>query len=91
VSEVLLYTDDATQALEEIAHAGGHVLHVLTPSVLVAELPMPVTLTTCTTVRPESLDPDSARVADAWTAARSKQAATAEGIPWDSPGYEPPD
>jgi hypothetical protein len=89
LSEVLLYTDDATQARQEITRAGGRVLHVLTPSVLVADLPMPATLETCTTVRPEGLDPVSVRVADAW-AARSEKAAT-ESIPWDSPGYEPPD
>ena len=86
---MLLYTDDATQAHQEITRSGGRVLHVLTPSVLVADLPMPTALETCTTVRPEGLDTVCVWVADAWLALWVW--AATESIPWDSPGYEPPD
>lgn len=87
--EVLLYTDNETRTREEIARAGGRVTHVLTPSVLVADLPDGAELETGTTERPAGLDAMSAKVANAWKASRSKPESK-ESIPWDTPGYEPP-
>ena len=88
MTEVVLYTDDVPAARVEITAAGGRVRHVLTPSVLVAELPAGAALHASTTERPSSLDPMSRRAVDAWTAARSRSAT--EGLPWDTPGFVPP-
>jgi hypothetical protein len=85
----LLYTHDVSAARAEIARAGGRLLHVLTPSVVVAELPEAISLSACTTVRPADLDPASARLADAWEAPVEKRSAS-EGLPWDAPDKEPP-
>jgi hypothetical protein len=90
MKDVLLYTNDETRTRDEIARAGGHVTHVLTPSVLVAELPDGTTLVSATTERPENLDAASTQVADAWHVARAKRESAPENIPWDAPGYEPP-
>ena len=85
----LLFTHDVSAARAEIDRAGGRLLHVLTPSVVVAELPEATPLSACTTVRPADLDPASARLADAWEASMGKRSPT-EGLPWDAPGKEPP-
>lgn len=90
MTEVLCYTNDEQGAREEIARAGGRVVHTLTPSLLVAELPPGTTLMTCATEPPATLDDISTRVAEAWRAARAKPAST-ESIPWDAEGFEPPD
>src|SRR3712207_1990595 len=87
MSDIVYYTDDTAAAREEIVRAGGRVLHVLSSAVLIADMPSSATLRTCTTTRPEDLDPESARVADAWIAAQTKPKATG-GIPWDTPGYQ---
>jgi hypothetical protein len=89
VTEVLLYTDDAGAASAEIDGAGGRVLHVLTPSVLVADVPAAALLSTCRAEPPTDLDPASADAAAAWSASRAKPRAP-EWIPWDSPGFEAP-
>lgn len=89
MTELLLYTADAEAARVEIAAAGGHVRHVLTSSLLVAELPAPVELVTCTAEPPPDLDPASTGAAAAWRAARSKPPAP-KAIPWDAPGFEAP-
>jgi hypothetical protein len=90
MNEVLCYTGDENGTRAEIESAGGRVVHVLTPSVLVAELPAGATLTTCSTEPPAALDDMSARVAEAWRAARSKAPST-ENIGWDTEGFEAPD
>jgi hypothetical protein len=64
--EVVPCTDGAVQARQEITRAGGRVLHMLAPSILVAELPTPAALKRWTTVRPEEPDPVSVRVVNAW-------------------------
>jgi hypothetical protein len=89
MSATLLFTEDLSAARLEIDRAGGRVLHVLTPSVVVAELPQGAALSTCTTARPADLDPASARLADAWDAS-ARAISPGEGLPWDSPGKEPP-
>ena len=85
----LRFTRDLSAATAEIARAGGRVLQVLTPSVLVAELPDDVELAASTGVRPTDLDEMSARLSDAWETSKSKKAPT-EILPWDTPGKEPP-
>lgn len=90
MNEVLCYTDDENGAREEIARAGGRVVHALTASVLVAELPPGASLTRCSTAMPPTLDEISARVVNAWRAARTK-ARPETIIAWDTEGYEPPD
>jgi hypothetical protein len=89
MKEVLLYADDEPRAREEISRAGGRVTHVLTSSVLVAEVPHDADLQEATTQRPEGLDAMSVSVADAWEAAQSKSASL-ENIAWDTEGFEPP-
>jgi hypothetical protein len=88
--ELLLYTGDLALTRDEIARAGGRVLLVLTPSVIVASVPEDTALRTCSTARPGGLDPTSIRASDAWLARRLK-GEPEPGIPWDTPGYEPPE
>ncbi len=89
MSATVLFTHDLSAARLQIDRAGGRVLHVLTPSVVVAELPEGAALGACTKVRPPDLDAASARLADAWDAS-VKTPSAAEGLPWDSAGKEPP-
>lgn len=86
---ILLFTQDVTAASAEIARVGGRILHVLTPSVVVAEVPEGAVLAASTTVRPGDLDQMSARLADAWRASLAKTGPT-EVLPWDAPGKEGP-
>ena len=88
--EILCFVENMAVARDEIASVGGRTLHILTPSVLVAEIPEGVALNACTTRRPKDLDPTSARVVDAWLKSKTVPAPT-EHIPWDHPGFEPPD
>jgi hypothetical protein len=85
----LLFTRDLSAATAEIARAGGRVLQVLTSSVVVAEMPDDIALAASTGVRPGDLDETSARLSDAWEAAKSKKAPT-EILPWDTPGKKSP-
>lgn len=87
---ILLYTKDLSLTRTEIVGAGGRIVHVLTPSVIVASLPENARLHTCTTARPSELDPMSVRAADAWLS-QGQKSSDETSIPWDTPGYEPPD
>ena len=89
MSAILLFTNDVSAARAEIARVGGRTLQVLTPSVVVAEVPEDVVLASSTLVRPSDIDDASARLADAWQASKVTVVAT-EGLPWDAPGKEPP-
>ena len=84
-----LFTRDLSAATAEIARAGGRVLQVLTPSVVIAEVPDDVALAASTGVRPTDLDETSARLSEAWEAAKSKKAPN-EILPWDTPGKQSP-
>ena len=88
--EILCFVENMAAARAEISSVGGRILHVLTPSVLVAAIPDGVALDTCTTRRPSDLDPASARIVDAWLTSKTKPTPT-ESIPWDHPGFEAPD
>jgi hypothetical protein len=90
VKELLLYTEDYDRAREEIERLGGQVRQVFTPYVLTAVVPEDAALTASSAEPPPKLDPISRMMADAWRARASKVAASGEGIPWDTPGYEPP-
>ena len=85
----LLFTHDLTLARAEIARVGGRTLHVLTPTVVVAEVPGGAVLASSTTVQPGDLDPMSVRLIDAWRASTTKTD-SAEVLPWDAPGKEGP-
>jgi hypothetical protein len=89
VTEVLLYTEDVEAATAEIENAGGRVLHVLTRSVIVAEVPSAAALSTCTRQSPSDLDPASADAAAAWNAAQAKPK-DSNWLPWDTPGFDAP-
>lgn len=89
MTEVVLYSDDAAAAQAEVAAAGGRVLQVLSPRVVIADLEAGVDLHTCTTVPPPELDNASRKLVQAWAAARAKR--QTEPIPWDAPGFAPPD
>jgi hypothetical protein len=95
--EVLLYTQDLQEATQEIVSLGGKVTQQLTNVVIVANLPNSVTpqsLTKSSTVAPSGLDQVSRIAADAWMSLENKRESRApspaEGLPWDSPGYESP-
>jgi hypothetical protein len=83
------FTYDMALARAEIASVGGRILHVLTPSVLVAEVPDGIALKTCTTTRASELDPASVRAVDAWLTSKAKSPA-AETMAWDDPDREAP-
>jgi hypothetical protein len=85
----LLFTRAIAAATAEVARVGGRVLQVLTPSVLVAELPDDVELAASTDVRPADLDGTSARLSDAWEIAKSKKVPN-EVLPWETPRKESP-
>jgi len=89
MTAILLFTHDVSAAGAEIARLGGRVLHVLTPSVVVADLPEDVVLAESTPARPSDLDDASARLADAWQAPTAK-VVPSDGLPWDTPGKEAP-
>ena len=89
MSAILLFTHDLSAASAEIVRAGGRLLHVLTPSVLVADMPDDFALDASTTMRPGDLDETSVRLADAWQGSQAHVVAT-EALPWDAPDKEPP-
>lgn len=89
MSETVFFTDDMALARAEITAAGGRTMHVLTPSVLVADVPDGIALKTCTTTRPTKLDAASARAVAAWQMAKVK-APAAETRRWDDPDFEAP-
>ena len=90
MKELLLYTEDFDRAREEIERLGGQVRQVFTPSVIAAQVPEDAALTASSIDPPPDLDDISRMMADAWRSRASKVAASSEGIPWDTPGYEPP-
>jgi hypothetical protein len=89
MGETIYFTDDMARARAEIASVGGRTVHVLTSSVLVAEVPDGIALKTCTTARPSELDPASARAVQAWQTSKAKSPA-ADTKPWDDPDREAP-
>lgn len=100
-TDTLLFTKDAEKARAEIEAAGGHVTHVFTPSVLVTALPDEVAATSFSAAETapfEGLDEISQMAAEGWLGLDAEAglesavagAETAEGIQWDTPGFQSP-
>ena len=101
--DYLVYASHLDRAKEEVTAAGGHLTHVLTPHLLVITLPDGIDVDSLQTVSeglPQSMEPLEHVLAEGWTSrfgaessvlARLEEAAAAPAIPWDSPGFEPPD
>lgn len=90
MKELLLYTKDAECARNEIESLGGQVRQVFTPAVLVAVVPEDATLSAATIDPPPDLDDVSRMMVEAWQSRATKPRAATEGLPWDTPGFEPP-
>lgn len=90
MKEQLLYTNDPERARAEVERCGGHVRQVFTPHVFVADVPDDAQLTASTPDAPPDLDERSRLMVDAWRSRASKRGDPMEGIPWDTPGFEPP-
>ncbi len=94
--KALLFTADEPAAKAEIERAGGRIVHQFSPTVLVAELPDGVDPAgfTAAAVEPAGpVDYATQLAIDAWIANSALGAAApspTEGLPWDTPGYEPP-
>ena len=89
MNESLLFTDDLALARSEIASAGGRTVHVLSLSVLVADIPKGIVLKSCTTTRPSDLDESSTRAVAAWQMSRAKSPVE-DTRTWDDPDREAP-
>lgn len=90
MNELLLYTNDAAAAREEVERAGGEIRQVFTPRLFTAAVPEGTALARSSVQPPPDLDEISRMMAEAWASRKMKPAAAAEAIPWDTPGYEPP-
>jgi hypothetical protein len=94
--KVLRFTQDELAAAAEVAALSGRVVHQFSPVAFVAELPDDVDLNTLTasTAQPtEPLDAGTQLAVTAWSStgqARAVTLRTGEGLPWDTPGFEPP-
>lgn len=89
MKELLLYTSDVASAVREVNQLGGQVKQVFTPALLVAVVPEDASLTASTPNPPSEIDDTSRMMAEAWHS-RAKRGPVEEGIPWDTPGFEPP-
>jgi hypothetical protein len=99
--EILRYTNEERAAKAEIEGFGGKILHQLSPTAFIAEVPDALELSKLKASSAEPLaEPDaSTRLAvEAWkartapkpeSAEAGRQAAT-EGLAWDTPGYQSP-
>jgi hypothetical protein len=90
VKELLLFTSEPEAARAEVERCGGQVRQVFTPRVFVAEVPDGAQLAASTEDLPRDLDDNSRTMAEAWRSRASKRVSSMEGIPWDTPGFEPP-
>jgi hypothetical protein len=98
--KVLRFTQDEMAARVEVAQQGGRVIHQFSPTAFVAELPDAVDLMSLakSTAQPtQPLDVVTQLAVTAWTTVQADKRARAvaapsptEGLPWDTPGFEPP-
>lgn len=90
MKELLLYTNEPERARAEVERCGGQVRQVFTPRVFVASVPEDAELTASSADAPPDLDDTSRMMAEAWQSRAAKPADPLRGLPWDTPGYEPP-
>jgi hypothetical protein len=95
--EVLLYTKELPVAIQEITSLGGRVTQQLTDVVIIVNLPNsvnPKSLKHSVTDKPPDLDGVSEIAANAWASLQNKRESRApipaEGLPWDTPGFQSP-
>jgi Tectonin domain len=94
--KILRFTEDETAARAEVTRAGGRIVHQFSSTAFVVELPDSADLNALTqsTAEPTApLDEMTELAVNAWRSreARGERAASpTEGLPWDTPGYEPP-
>jgi len=100
--EVLLRSDDLAAAEREVRSHGGAILFRLGPTLVVARLPetaAPESFHAARAVREEeqtAMSESEARAVRAFflkqrTEADPDRKLPGEGLPWDAPGFEPPD
>jgi hypothetical protein len=102
-TEVLVHAPDLAAAEEEVTAAGGRLVHVLTPHLLVVTLPDEVSVDSLQTIssqRPDAMERLEHVLADAWTSrfgvesqalGRLDESAAAPAISWETAGFVPPD
>src|SRR3954471_4293092 len=93
--EILLFTNDEAAAASAVSASGGRLLHVFTPRVFVAGLPMGVDrgqLPSVSTVAPADLDPLSRIFVDAWQKHTLENGVRAALQPrkWHASDFQPP-
>ena len=95
--KVLRFTQDETAAKQEVEYLGGRVVHKLSPTAFVAELPETADSTglTASTSQPtQPLDEATQLAVTAWTETIDERVEAArdanEGLPWNAEGKEGP-
>jgi Tectonin domain len=99
--EVLVYAVDPAAVREAVAAAGGRLVHALTAQLLVLSLPETLSVSSiqgASVADPAQLEGTERALAEAWlskfgAASRAADRLAKPGhepIPWDTPGYTPP-
>ncbi len=99
--EVLVHVENATRVKEAVVAAGGRLIHALTAKLLVISIPDSVSVSSiqgATMAEPEQLEGIERALAEAWISRFGSSSRTTErlaqraapAIPWDTPGYTPP-